>query len=294
VRAAGRHSLPLPLPETLLANALLGECGLDAINAPLGIAGSGELTLQQGRISGTLHDVPWGRHVRHVVAITRGPEPAVVLLDAADATRALRQNVAGEPRDDLDFDKAACLSCVPLPADMPADVLLLGGALIRSAQIAGALENVLELTLRYATERVQFGKPIGSFQALQQQIAVLSEHAAAASVAAECAFACSLDGAAGFPVLPVAAAKVCCADAISLATSTAHTVHGAIGFTHEHALHLSTRRLWSWRSEFGNATVWSQRLGQAVCAAGASSLWPAITAARLGRAGTAQGFGAAA
>src|SRR5439155_8940309 len=159
--------------------------------------------------------------------------------------------------------------------------LQLGGALMRSAQIAGALQAVLELTIRYAGERVQFGKPIGSFQALQQQIAVLSEHSGAATVAAECAFAESANGAGGFATLPIAAARICSAEAASLAASVAHTVHGAIGFTHEHALQLSTRRLWSWRSEFGNATTWSQRLGQAVCAGGAAGLWPAITAGRL-------------
>ena len=214
-------------------------------------------------------------------AVTDGPEPTVVLLDTAGARCQARQNTAGEPRDDLQFDDVFPLSSAPLPAETPADVLQLGGALLRSAQIAGATQAVLDMTTRYATERVQFGKPIGAFQALQQQIAVLAEHAGATAVAAECAFAQSLDAAGGFATLPIAAAKVCSAEAASLAASVAHTVHGAIGFTHEHALHLSTRRLWSWRSEFGNATAWSQRLGQAVCGAGAAALWPALTACRL-------------
>jgi acyl-CoA dehydrogenase len=60
-----------------------------------------------------------------------------------------------------------------------------------------------------------------------------------------------------------------------------HAVHGAIGFTHEHALQHLTRRLWSWRSEFGNLGHWSQRLGQAVCAGGAAALWPTITSGHL-------------
>jgi acyl-CoA dehydrogenase len=147
--------------------------------------------------------------------------------------------------------------------------------------MAGALEAVLELTLRYAGERVQFGKPLGSFQALQQQIAVLSEHSGACNVAAECAFAESADGAAGFAWLPIASAKICSAEAAGIAATVGHTVHGAIGFTHEHALHLSTRRLWSWRSEFGNATVWAQQLGRAVARAGSVGLWPAITAGHV-------------
>ncbi len=281
VRAAGRYSLPLPLPETLLANALLGECGLEAINAPLGIAAGGSLVLQQGRVSGTVLDVPWGRHVRHMVAVTGGSEPAVVLLDTGDAQCTLRLNTAGEPRDELRFERAACVSCAPLPADLQPDVLQLGGAMLRSAQIAGALQAIVELTLGYAGERVQFGKPIASFQALQQQIAVLAEHCAAASVAAECAFSTSLAGAGCFAALPIAAAKVCSSEAVSFGAAVAHTVHGAIGFTHEHALHFSTRRLWSWRSEFGNATTWAQRLGTAICAGGSQALWPAITSGRF-------------
>ncbi|MEY2872815.1 MAG: hypothetical protein RLZZ373_186, partial [Pseudomonadota bacterium] len=53
-------------------------------------------------------------------------------------------------------------------------------------------------------------------------------------------------------------------------------------FTHEHALHQSTRRLWSWRSEFGGLGHWAGRLGRAVCATGSAGLWPAVTDHRSG------------
>ena len=58
----------------------------------------------------------------------------------------------------------------------------------------------------------------------------------------------------------------------------AHQVHGAMGFTHEHSLHHATRRLWSWREEFGNEAVWAARLGKMVTRHGADGLWPFITA----------------
>lgn len=281
VRAAGRHSLPLPLPEAMLGNALLGQCGLEAVSEPLSIGAHGALSMYRGRISGTLHDVPWGRHVKQVVAVTHGGEPMLVLLDTAQARCEPRLNTAGEPRDDLHFDNAEVSASAELPQGVPADVLHLGGALLRSAQIAGALQGVLAQTIQYATERVQFGKAIGSFQALQHHMAVLAEHTGCTSVVAECAFAQSQDAAGGFAALPIASAKICSAEAAGVAASVAHTVHGAIGFTHEHALHLSTRRLWSWRSEFGNATHWSQRLGLAVCQGGAQALWPTITVGQL-------------
>ena len=66
-----------------------------------------------------------------------------------------------------------------------------------------------------------------------------------------------------------------------LQAAMAHAVHGAIGFTHEHALQQGTRRLWAWRSEFGNLGHWAQRLGRAVSQGGATSLWPAVTAGHL-------------
>jgi acyl-CoA dehydrogenase len=55
-------------------------------------------------------------------------------------------------------------------------------------------------------------------------------------------------------------------------------VHGAIGFTYEHSLHFATRRLWSWRAEFGSESGWAVELGRRVAARGADALWSDITA----------------
>lgn len=279
LRACGRRHAPVPLPEAVLANWLLGRSGLEPVAGPLSFAAASTLRIDAtGRATGRLDGVPWGRHVGHVVAVADGEhgKASVVLLAAsAAARRVLRTNVAGEPRDDLDFEGAAVVAAAPLPAGTPRDVLLHGGALLRAAQTAGALHVVLDLTTRYATERVQFGKPIGGFQAVQHQIAVLAEHVGAAAVAAEAA--CAESGADAFALLPVAAAKVCAAEAAGVAAAVAHAVHGAIGFTHEHVLHLSTRRLWAWRSEYGSLAHWSRVIGEAVCAGGSADLWPMLT-----------------
>jgi acyl-CoA dehydrogenase len=87
--------------------------------------------------------------------------------------------------------------------------------------------------------------------------------------------------AAGRPssALAVAAAKIRAGEAAGKVAEIAHQVHGAIGFTHEHSLHRLTRRLWSWRDEFGTESHWSRELGRAVMAAGVDALWPMITAA---------------
>lgn len=278
VRAAGRFALPAPLPEAVLANALLARCGLEARNEALSVAPRAELVLANGRVSGTLRDVPWGRHAGHVVAVAGGAAPTLLLLDPHAAHCMRKLNTAGEPRDDLAFDNAKPTAQAPLPTGLSPDSLWLGGAMLRSAQAAGALDAVLGQSVQYATERVQFGKPIASFQAIQHQLAVMAEQAGCAGVAAEAAFAESLDS---YSPFAIATAKLCAAEASGIVAGMAHAVHGAIGFTHEHALQHLTRRLWSWRSEFGNLGHWSQRLGRAVCARGSAGLWPAITSGQL-------------
>ncbi|PLX74353.1 MAG: acyl-CoA dehydrogenase [Azoarcus sp.] len=278
VRMCGRFSLPVPLPEAMLANWLLGVSGLEAVAGALSFAADGDLRIENGTVSGSAVGVPWGRQVSQLVAIAHGAVPTVVLLPVEAATLEPGANTAAEARDTLMFASVTPLAQADLPAALGLDVLKTGGAMLRAAQIAGALEGALNLTTVYAGERVQFGKAIGSFQAIQHQIAVLSEHAAASVMAAEAAFAESGET---FAVLQVMAAKICASEAAGIAASVAHGVHGAIGFTHEHALHLTTRRLWSWRSEYGSLTDWSQQLGRAICAAGSGALWPAITCGSL-------------
>jgi len=158
---------------------------------------------------------------------------------------------------------------------VPARAVWLYGALARSAQIAGGLDYLLRQASQYATERRQFGKPIGSFQVIQQNLAVLAGHTAAAGTAAANAFRAADRGDAAFEI---AAAKVRVGEAAGVGASIAHQTHGAIGFTYEHALQFVTRRLWSWRAEFGGEGDWAVELGRAVAERGADALWPHLTA----------------
>ena len=200
----------------------------------------------------------------------------MVALLARDAARATPdRNLALEPRDTLVFDNAPVLATAPAAASVNAETLLLSGALIRSAQMAGAIESLLQQSVRYATERRQFGRPIGGFQAIQHNLAILAGHAAAASIAAERAFAAA--DSANLP-FHVAAAKIRAGEAAGIAAGLAHQVHGAIGFTYEHSLHFATRRLWSWRAEFGGENHWADQLGRHVTTRGADLLWPDLTA----------------
>jgi acyl-CoA dehydrogenase len=148
------------------------------------------------------------------------------------------------------------------------------GALCRSVQMAGALERSLEHSLLYANERVQFGRPIAKFQAIQHMLAQLAAQVAAASAAADAAVEASALAPDEFAI---AVAKSRAGEAAGKGAEIAHQVHGAMGYTREHNLHYCTRRLWSWRDEFGNESWWQGRLGCMVAAQGADALWPMLS-----------------
>jgi acyl-CoA dehydrogenase len=281
VRAAGRHTAPVPLAETIVAGWLLGSAGLEVPFGPLTLAPvrSGErLTLARAggavTVSGRATRVPWGRDAGHVVILGELDGRATVALVArGGAAIEEGKNLALEPRDTLVFKDARTVAAAP--AEVPTDAIHIYGAMVRAAQMAGALESCLAQAVRYATERKQFGKPIGNFQAIQQNLAVLAGHVAASGIAAESAFRAAERGDARFEV---AVAKVRVGEAAGVGAGIAHQTHGAIGFTYEHSLHFATRRLWSWRAEFGSESAWARELGRAVAARGADALWSDLTA----------------
>jgi acyl-CoA dehydrogenase len=95
------------------------------------------------------------------------------------------------------------------------------------------------------------------------------------------ASAAAADGAAiawGSPAFPqaTALAKARVGEASGKVAAICHQVHGAMGFTHEHPLHFSTRRLWSWRDEFGGEAHWQEMIGRSVCADGGEALWDTL------------------
>jgi acyl-CoA dehydrogenase len=273
LKVAGRHLAPVPLAETIAVRMLLAARDLDIPQGPLSfglIAGHTHVHGDHSHVAGVASRVPYARHAKALLLATADANDGVLL-----ATRRLKlkegKNIAGEPRDDLDLSDTAGATVEGISGG----TLIAMGAAFRAAQIAGALERVLLQTVDYARTRVQFGKPIAAFQAIQQQLAVLAGQVAAASMAADAAIA---DLASPDRLTRSAAfAKIRCGEAAGIAASIAHQVHGAIGITYEHSLHFATRRLWSWRAEFGSEAQWSEHIGRDVAEAGADSFWPAIT-----------------
>jgi len=223
--------------------------------------------LRGSRLSGRLR-VPWGRHADHVVALTGDGTAMVTTVAGAHVEPG--ENLAGEPRDILVFDDVPVMSAAPAGVD--AWVLQLRGALGRSVQMAGAAGAVLESARRHVADRVQFGRPLARFQAVQQHLAALAAEVTAMRVGADAAV---LAAAAGDAPLAVAAAKVTASSGAAVVAAIGHQLHGALGYSAEHRLGAVTTRLWSWREEFGNESHWQDRLGADIVRHGA--WWPVVT-----------------
>lgn len=291
LRAIGYWQAPLPLAESMLAGALLTHAGLAVPEGPLTIAQvarQGDLRLDaDNRLSGALSRVPWARHCRWLVL--GGLDRQLALVDLRQATVHLEtaSNLAAEPLDHLRFERAEIAALAPQPLHDIDEPLWTLGALARACMLWGALEATLDQAVDYANQRVQFGKPIGRQQVLQQYLAQLAGAIGVARMACQVALGSADDAFAGTPEgtqrlrFDVAVAKVCAGEAATLACSMAHQVFGAIGFTREHSLHQATRRLWSWRDDFGSDSQWAQQLGQAAIGTGSAGFWRGLCARNL-------------
>jgi len=282
LRVAGRFAAPVPLAETaMLAGWMLVDSGLPLPKGALaaGPAGSEVLTARRdGRrwlISGALKRMPWARIAHRLVVLAQSDAGAVVA--AVDPARCRIQpghNLAGEPRDDVTLDSVAAEQAAPAGPGVTRGALRLRGALARSILMAGALERALGLAVEYAKQRVQFGRKIGQFQAIQQELARCAGETAAA-VAVTLSAAGTVERGGDMP-LAVASAKIRTAEAAREGALIAHQVHGAIGVTDEYALHHATLRLWAWREEYGNEAEWAATLGGIMQERGADAFWPAL------------------
>ena len=142
-------------------------------------------------------------------------------------------------------------------------------AAVIAAQMAGALQRVLQMTLNQANERQQFGRALGKFQAIQHQLALMAEHTFAARMAAQIGCAGFLEFSAEVSSaqpgasdrLRAGIAKARASEAAVVVTDLAHSIHGAMGFTEAVDLQLFTRRLHLWRQTAGSESYWHRQVG---------------------------------
>ena len=248
---AGRAALPEPIAETLaVAAPILAEAGSDWLPS----IASGEA----------------------IVAVQLGGAPFVV--DAGDADLLLLER-DGElhalPPEDFTAtavasdDKARRLFAVDarptegtrLPG-AAADASDRGAAAV-AAVLNGISMRMLDMTLEHVKTREQFGKPVGSFQAVKHKLA--SAHVRVESARAAAWYAAFAIGA-GAPDLSLAAsvAKVVAAEAGAIANAEALQCHGGIGFTWEHDLHMWMKRGMALEASFGTAAEHRARVAEHV------------------------------
>ena len=258
VGVAARFAVAAPLAESLLATHALASVGVTPPNVNLTVAAaSGRLECNADgdtmRVRGTLERVAWAAQM-DVLVVVADDVPGTLVIDLADCHVEHEANLAGEPRDTVHVDvRAACAGGTGVWSEQR---LVTTAAALRVVQIAGALATVRDLTVEYVRQREQFGRPISSFQVVQHELAVLSSLVASARVAAEYVAEAPAD------FVSVGACKAYVGRICGEATRIAHELHGAIGFTEEHPLHRFTRRVWSWRDEWGSDSRWAAELGE--------------------------------
>jgi alkylation response protein AidB-like acyl-CoA dehydrogenase len=255
--ALGAYAAPLPVGETMIARALLGE------QSP-----AGSIALASGT-SGGEAVVSGGLVCDRVLLEAQGGLALVAAADADPQPTGVHGSLAARMR----WPETHVIAAAPVEGGLAALA-----ALVKSAAIAGAGERVLAMCADYANTRVQFGKAIGRQQAVQQQLAVMAEDVVA------CRLAVQLACAGSFPPARdrVAAAKVVAGAAAARIAAIAHAVHGAIGISAEHDLQLYTRRLHEWRLADGGEGVWGRALGRSRLASDAATSVDWVRAALFG------------
>ncbi|CCE08459.1 putative acyl-CoA dehydrogenase [Bradyrhizobium sp. STM 3843] len=281
--AAGRFALSVPLAETMLAGWLLAQAGIAPPEGEMTVAPvrpQDAITLHaDGTLSGRARGVPFARASRHIAVLVSGASGLSVALVPTDRLRIdTGLNLAFEGSDSVVFDKVEPARIAAVPVGFDQTSLMLMGGVVRSLQIAGALDSLLAITVKYAGDRIAFEKPIAKFQAVQHNLAKLAGESAAALAAATSA-ADALANATAFDdavFLEATSAKIRCGEAAEKGAAIAHQVHGAIGFTTEHILHRYSLRALAWRDDFGSESYWAVELGKRITARGADELWPLV------------------
>ncbi|GAA3731615.1 acyl-CoA dehydrogenase [Salinactinospora qingdaonensis] len=289
VAATGEHTVSAPLAETALAHRLLPPTGAAPETEPEAIATVAlpspgrpchyRETPEGLLLDGHVERVPWARHADRVLVVL-DRHVAVVTTRAAGWQVATGENLAGEPRDTVTFTRCTVPWADVVESPLAPDAVRRHATVLRSAQLLGALRAAVRMTTEHAGVREQFGRPLRAFQAVSAMITEAAGRLAGAESAVWAA-ANRLDH--PDAEVDVAAARVWTGEAAGEVARLAHQVHGAMGITREHSLHHATRRLWSWRAEWGTAHECGDRLGATVLHGGADELRRLLTASEPGR-----------
>ena len=273
--AAGAQVAALPLPALGMALAALAADGVAFAGHWLASIMAGEAVpafsadfVREGggdRLSGTARFVAYGASAKVIFVSAAGGSTWAVAADAPgleiiphvtmDQTR---------PLADVRLDDVAA---EPLGAGAR-DAALRAGWLCIAAEALGGAQAALDRTTIYAKERVQFGRPIGSFQAYKHRLADMMVEIEQARSAVYWA-ACALDAGSDETDLALHAAKAFCTDTYRMCAGNMIQLHGGIGFTWEHDAHLFFKRARGAGSMLGDADWHREQVARLVIGAAA-------------------------
>ena len=251
--------------KKLLTIGLQNEQGLyDYQNPALEAQEAGEGSY---RIKGTRLFVPYAHVADEIVVCARLMGGSGVSGPTLFLTKSKRPGIRLTPLNTITGDKEFAVTYADFPA-MQKDIIGLPGKgavyvekimpkliALKCGEMVGGLSRVVDMTVEYVKQRIQFGKPLGVLQVVQHYCADMTTLLDTARlIAYQAAYLIS----AGLPCgKEVAMAKAWCSDSYKKTTQIAHQLHGGIGFTEEHDLHLYYKHAKVSELDFGDS--WAQR-----------------------------------
>jgi alkylation response protein AidB-like acyl-CoA dehydrogenase len=264
----GRVAIPLPVAEQAAVAVALSRNGAAAGAPPITAITSGEAvvsvavtdapgvttTLTLGSLSGEKVLVPYGLAADQYLVFANAGTPAEAYALAARSQPAVRgetvETVSMQQHARVVFSGAAAGEITPGSpgaSSSPRELYTLA----RDAVALGLMSRLLELSIGYVKDRVQFGRPIGSFQAVQHHCADMAlAYYGAQSLVWQAAWHLGENRPSEFEA---ACAHVMVRDAVGDVTRRAHQVHGAMGFTAEYPLQYFSRRAKAYQYQLKSA-----------------------------------------
>ncbi len=273
IRSIALQAHNAPIAETTVAGSALAQCGMQVPSAILAPAFAAESTLVINNplgnptLTGTIQEVPGADCAEFVVVPV---DTWLCLVDTADVTLAMHDNLAHEHRSSVIFTETPVRALAKLPNNLAHLDLYAQLAFARAVQLSGALIAIRELSIEFAQTREQFGQPISRLQVISHYLAELAELA----LVGEGAIATALE----VPTtLNFAIAKSVTSRAARESSRIAHQIHGAMGMSQEYALGQFTTRMWSWIEDAGRPEFWNATIGRTFLNQPHPDLWLSIT-----------------
>jgi alkylation response protein AidB-like acyl-CoA dehydrogenase len=232
-----------------------------AVGCVAGAPGANSLTVTAAEPGGSV------RLSGETPPVAFAPSADVAVVLAADGVYGVDLRREGPPRPLPAMDRTRELGVLAfdgtpalfLGGEEAAALLVDRAATLASAEMLGAADRVLAMTVQYAKDRVQFGKPIGSFQAIKHMLAdALVDVEGMRSTSYYAAWCAAADD--GERSLSASMAKAWCSDASRRVMAAGLQVHGGIGFTWEHDMHLYLKRAQLDQVSYGDAAAHRDRI----------------------------------